>query len=116
MYRSVPGRLGEIDTLTLREILNMDEGIGSTTSCWFGVKLINENCDTLYLESDYYNTPSPWYLPWKAEYKGLHFNCYSLDFSQYIYHCVTEDFFGRKAFDNVGLLMKIGDYYWRKNR
>jgi hypothetical protein len=111
LYRSVPGRLGEIDTLALREILNMDEGIESTTSCWFGVTLINENLDTLHLESNFYSTPSPWYLPWKVDYKGLHFNCYCLDFSRYIYRCLTDDFFGCDAFDNVGLLMKIGDYY-----
>lgn len=115
LYRSVPRQLDEIDSLTLRAILNMDEGITSTTSCWFTVTLINENRDTLLLESNYYHTPSPWYLPWEVEYKGVHFNCYNLDLSQYIYHCITGDFFGREAFDNTGLLMKIGDYYWRKS-
>lgn len=27
---------------------------------------------------------------------------------------VTDDFYGHEAFDNVILLRKIADYYWRK--
>ena len=89
----------------LYEILNIDEGFWSTTSNWFVVAFVNQNQDTLFVSSDYYEDPNPWYIPWHFEYKGLHFNCYSLDFSRYIQQCVTEDFFGRAAFGNEGLLM-----------
>jgi len=116
LFYSIPNRLDEIDTLMLYEILNMDEGFWSTTSNWFVVAFVNQNQDTLFVSSDYYEDPNPWYIPWHFEYKGLHFNCYSLDFSQYIQQCVTEDFFGRTAFGNEGLLMKIGQWYWRKSR
>lgn len=116
LYKSVPMRLQEIDSLALREILNTDEGFTSTTSCWFAVEFVNQNRDTLRLESDYYDTPWPWYIPWLVYYKGIYFQCYSLDFSRQLERLLPEDFFGRDGFDNTLLLMRIGDYLRQKEQ
>ena len=114
LYKSVPTRLDEIDAPALRKILNTDEGFTSTTSCWFAVDFINQNRDTLHLESGYYGTPWPWYIPWRVEYQGMYFQCYSLDFSRELERLLPEDFFGRDGFDNALLLMRIGDYLREK--
>ena len=114
LYDSVPVMLDGIDKATLYDILNMGESITSTTSNWFEVEFVNQNNDTCRIRSSYYKGGDPWFLPWHFEYNDQHFNCYSIALSRFIKSCLTEDFYGRKAFDNAVLLMKIGDYYCRK--
>ena len=114
LYDSVPVMLDSINKATLYDILNMGEGLSSTTSNWFEVEFVNQNNDTCRIRSTYYEDGDPWFLPWRFEYNGQHFNCYSIAFSRFIKSCLTEDFYGREAFDNAVLLMKIGDYYCRK--
>ena len=114
LYDSVPVMLDGIDKATLYDILNMGEGLTSTTSNWFEVEFVNQNNDTCRIRSSYYKDGDPWFLPWRFEYNDQHFNCYSIALSHFIESCLTEDFYGRNAFDNAVLLMKIGDYYCRK--
>ena len=92
----------------------MGEGFTSTTSNWFEVEIVNQNNDTCRIRSSYYEDGDPWFLPWRFECSDQHFNCYSIALSHFIESCLTEDFYGRKAFDNAVLLMKIGDYYCQK--
>ncbi|MBR4535731.1 MAG: hypothetical protein IKO62_03645 [Bacteroidales bacterium] len=68
------------------------------------------------MSSSYYGNGNPWFLPWHFEYKELHFDCHSISLSRFVENCLTADFYGREAFDNAVLLMKIGDYYCRKRR
>ena len=114
LYDSVPVMLDGIDKATLYDILNMGEGFTSTTSNWFEVEIVNQNNDTCRIRSSYYEDGDPWFLPWRFECSDQHFNCYSIALSHFIESCLTEDFYGRKAFDNAVLLMKIGDYYCQK--
>ena len=114
LYDSVPVMLDGIDKATLYDILNMGEGFTSTTSNWFEVEIVNQNNDTCRIRSSYYEDGDPWFLPWRFECNDQHFNCYSIALSHFIESCLTEDFYGRKAFDNAVLLMKIGDYYCQK--
>lgn len=115
LYDSVPVMLDGIDKATLYDILNMGEGLTSTTSNWFEVEFVNQNNDTCRIRSSYYKDGDPWFLPWRFEYNDQHFNCYSISLSRFIKSCITEDFYGREAFDNAVLLMKIGDYYcWKR--
>ena len=114
LYDSVPVMLDGIDKATLYDILNMGEGFTSTTSNWFEVEFVNQNNDTCRIRSSYYEDGDPWFLPWRFEYNDQHFNCYSIALSHFINNCLTADFYGREAFDNAVLLMKIGDYFCRK--
>ena len=114
LYDSVPVMLDGIDKATLYDILNMGEGFTSTTSNWFEVEFVNQNNDTCRIRSSYYEDGDPWFLPWRFEYNGQHFNCYSIALSHFINNCLTADFYGREAFDNAVLLMKIGDYFCQK--
>lgn len=116
VYHSVPAMLDLIDKTTLSEILNMDNRITSTTRHWFEVEYINQNNDTCRTRNFYYENGDSWFLPWRFEFKGQHFNCYDIALSRFIKDCITEDFYGHEAFDNAVLLMKIGDYfYYRKH-
>ena len=114
LYDSVPVMLDGIDKATLYDILNMGEGFTSTTSNWFEVEFVNQNNDTCRIRSSYYEDGDPWFLPWRFEYNDQHFNCYSIALSHFINNCLTADFYGREAFDNAVLLMKIGDYFCQK--
>lgn len=114
LYDSVPVMLDGIDKATLYDILNMGEGFTSTTSNWFEVEFVNQNNDTCRIRSSYYEDGDPWFLPWHFEYNDQHFNCYSIALSHFINNCLTADFYGREAFDNAVLLMKIGDYFCQK--
>ena len=114
LYDSVPVMLDGIDKATLYDILNMGEGFTSTTSNWFEVEFVNQNNDTCRIRSSYYEDGDPWFLPWRFEYNDQHFNCYSIALSYFINNCLTADFYGREAFDNAVLLMKIGDYFCQK--
>ena len=114
LYDSVPVMLDGIDKATLYDILNMGEGFTSTTSNWFEVEFVNQNNDTCRIRSSYYEDGDPWFLPWRFEYNDQHFNCYSIALSHFINNCLTADFYGRSAFDNAVLLMKIGDYFCQK--
>ena len=116
LYSSIPDMLDDIDKATLCDILNMGEGFTSTTKSWFKIEFVNQNNDTCWMRNFYYEDGDPWFLPWRFEYKGQHFNCYDVALSRFIKNCITEDFYGREAFDNAVLLMKIGDYYCRKRR
>ena len=115
-YDSIPYMLDRIDKTTLYEILNMDEGVISTTRHWFEVDIINQNNDTCRMRSIYYLNGNPWFIPWHFECNGLHFNCYNVELSHYIKNCITEDSPEKKVFDNAVLLWKIGDYYWYKRQ
>jgi len=116
LYHSIPDMADSIDKEMLYDILLTDEGIWSTTSSWFSVTFVNQNDDTCWMESNYFHNGNPWYLPWHFEYKEQHFSCYDVALSYFIKDCITEDFYGREAFDNAVLLMKIGDYFCRKRR
>lgn len=113
--KSVPAML---DTLTsdsfIREVFDRGEGLTSTTSNWFSVKIINQNSDTLILYHTYYEKQSAWNLPWKIEYKGLHFVDYSIAFSRFIGQCIPDEFFDKEVFDNSLLLLRIADYIVNK--
>lgn len=115
IYTSITNLVDSLDNATLYNILHADEGIISTTSNWFEVEFINQNNDTCSIRSSYYDIGNPWFLPWHLEYKGQHFNCFDLELSRFIESCIPADFYGREAFDNVVLLKKIGNYYWRKS-
>ena len=114
-YISISNMVDSLDNATLYNILHADEGVISTTSNWFEVEFINQNNDTCSIRSSYYNNGNPWFLPWHLEYKGQHFNCFDLELSRFIERCITDDFHGHEAFDNVILLRKIADYYWQKS-
>jgi hypothetical protein len=92
--------------------LDGQEGFTSTTSNWFRIRLINYNSDTITVSRRYYVSTLPWNLPWKFEYKGLHFNCYNVDFSKYISSCIPDDFMDKEVFDNKLLIKEIADYLW----
>lgn len=113
-YYSVPSMLDTLDNSVIQNILNQVESGWSTTSNWFRIQIVNENKDTLTISRDYYMNTLPWNLPWKFEYKGLHFNCYNIAFSQFINSCIPDNFMDKGVFNNSVLIMEIADYLWRK--
>ena len=113
-YYSVLQMLDTLDNSVIQHVLNQTETGWSTTSNWFTIQIINENNDTLNISRNYYINTLPWNLPWMFEYKGLNFNCYSINFSRLINSCIPDKFMGKGAFDNSVLIMEIADYLWNK--
>ena len=108
-YYSIPDKLSGISDSVLLTTLDCPERVWSTTSNWFTVQLINEHKDTLNIGRKYYVSSTPWNLPWKMEYRGLHFNCYDVAFSEFISDCIPDDFMGKLYFDNSLLLLQIAE-------
>lgn len=115
-YYSMVSMIDTIGNDIVPELLNQQERWISTTSHWFSIQIINENNDTIKISRDYYVSTLPWNLPWKFEYKGLWFNCYSIDFSKFINSCIPDNFMDKEVFDNKLLLMQIADYLWNKKK
>lgn len=111
-YYSVPAMLDTLNDSIVAAILKQREGVWSTTSNWFYIRVINENHDTLNISRNYYVSSLPWNLPWEFEYNGLHFDCYSIEFSRFINTCLPENFIDKDVFDNSLLIMEIADYLW----
>lgn len=113
-YYSIIDALDTLGNDFISEFLNQKEQRYSTTSNWFTIQIINENNDTIKISREYYLESLPWNLPWKFEYKGQNFNCYSIDFSRFIDACTPEKFMDKELFDNRALIMSIADYLWEK--
>lgn len=113
-YYSVPKMLETLDSEIIAIILNQREGIWSTTTNWFGIKLVNENKDILKISRTYASSSLPWHLPWKFEINGQYFNCYNIDFSRFTDNSIPEDFMSKEVFDNKYLIMEIADYLHTK--
>lgn len=113
-YYSVVSALDTLGNDFISEFLNQTEDTYSTTSNWFTIEIINENNDTIKISREYYVSTLPWNLPWKFEYKGQQFNCYSIEFSKFIDSCIPDLFFDKEIFDNRALIMQIADYLWNK--
>ena len=113
-YYAVPAMLDTMNNSIIKTIFNQIEGMWSTTSYRFIIQIVNNNNDTLNISRNYYVNSLPWHLPWKFEYKGLTFNCYSIDFSRFIDLCIPEKFMDKDVFDNGYLIMQIADYLWNK--
>lgn len=113
-YYSIIYALDTLGNDFVSEFLNQKEQCYSTTSNWFTIQIINENNDTIKISREYYVETLPWNLPWKFEYKGQRFNCYSIDFSRFIDACTPEKFMDKEIFDNRVLIMSIADYLWKK--
>jgi len=113
-YYSVLKMLDTLDNSVIQRVLNQTEAGWSTTSNWFTIQITNENNDTLNISRNYYINTLPWNLPWKFEYKGLNFNCYNIEFSQFVNSCIPENFIDKGVFDNSILIMEIADYLWNK--
>jgi hypothetical protein len=113
-YYSVPSMLDTLDNSIIQCVLNQVENGWSTTSNWFTIQIVNENNDTINISRNYYMSTLPWNLPWKFEYQGLHFNCYSIEFSRFINSCIPDNFMDKKVFDNSILIMEIADYLWNR--
>ncbi len=115
-YYSIVPIIDSLGNIMISELLNQQEQWYSTTSNWFTIQIINENNDTIKISRDYYVETLPWNLPWKFEYKGQWFNCYSIDFSRFIDSCIPEIFIDKEVFDNKVLIMSIADYLWNKKQ
>jgi hypothetical protein len=113
-YYSVLSMLDTLNDSIIKTILNQRESIWSTTRNWFAIQIVNESNDTLNISRNYYVSTLPWNLPWKFEYKGMHFNCYNIEFSQFINSCIPINFQYKDVFDNRILIMQIADYLWNK--
>lgn len=113
-YYSVPAMLDTLNNSVIENILNQRESWISTTSNWFKIQIINQNKDTLNILRSYYVKTLPWNLPWKFEYKEQHFNCYNIEFSQFINSCIPDNFKDKRVFNNSFLIMEIADYLWNK--
>lgn len=113
-YYSVPAMLDTLNSFIITTILDQREGMTSTTSNWFNIKIINKNNDTLNIVRSYYVKTLPWNLPWKFEYNGQHFNCYNIEFSRLINSCIPDDFTDKGVFSNSRLIMEVADYLWNK--
>ena len=111
-YHSVSLIIDTLDNSIIQNVLNQVERDISTTRYWFTIQIVNKNNDTLNISRDYYTNTLPWNLPWKFEYKGLHFNCYNIEFSRFINSCIPDDFMNKNVFDNRFLIMEIADYLW----
>jgi len=107
---AIPSKLDTLSSSVLEAILNQQEGGRSTSKNWFAIQIINQNNDTINIERFYYVKTLPWQLPWKFEYKGQHFNCYSIAFSRFIKTCISDDFKDKSVFDNRLLLIEISNY------
>jgi hypothetical protein len=113
-YYSIPTVLDTIKSLSIKDILDQQEGITSTTSNWFSIQLINQNNDTINVARNFYASTMPWNFPWKVHYKDLNFNSYSIDFSKFIKSCIPDDFIDKQVFDNKFLIKEIADYLYNK--
>ena len=114
LYYSVPSILDTLNGSIIKEILEQQEGVWSTTNNWFTIQLVNQNSDTVNISREYYLSSLPWNLPWKYEYNGLNFNCYNIEFSKFINSCIPDNFIDKKIFDNRILIMQIADYLYNK--
>lgn len=114
-YCAVPSMLDTLSPHLVSAVFNQGEGVTwSTTSHTFLIQIINENDDTLHISRHYYANTLPWNLPWKVAYKGIHFNCYNIQFSRFINSCISDDFKDKEVFDNRVLIMEIADCLWNK--
>jgi hypothetical protein len=115
-YYNILKMLDTLDNKVIEDVLNQQEGIWSTTSNWFTIRIINQNNDTINISRSYYSNSLPWNLPWKFEFNGQHFNCYNIDFSRFINNCIPKDFMAKEVFDNKFLIMEIADYLYNKEK
>jgi hypothetical protein len=112
-YRAVPARLDSLNPSILWYVLNERENIWSTTSNWFTVELTNANNQTIGVSRNYFSSSLPWNLPWQMNYKGQHFNSYSVEFSRFIDNCIPNDFMDKDIFDNKYLIWTIADFLYK---
>lgn len=109
-YRNVPALLDTISRELLKEVL--DAGNSEPAGDNFTIHFVNSNNDTVHIRSEYTGSPSAWHLPWHVEYKGRHFDSYSIELSRLVKNCLPKEFQGRYIFSNKHLLMDIADYFY----
>lgn len=111
LYEAIPTIMWSIKPSLLYDILAEDPSEGCTAAGWFEVTLVNAKGETCLIRNSDWIAGSPWMLPWHIIYKGQHYSCCNLPFSNFIKDCLTSDFRCYKYFDNAILLMEIADYF-----
>lgn len=110
-YYSFVNKLDTINGLTFLDIITSDLRCLSTSYYWINVKVGNINGDSISISYNYDCEATPWFLPWKIEYKGKKFLCYNISLSNYINSCYPII----KKYDNRYLILKVADYFYRKS-
>lgn len=113
-YRNIVFGLDTIGVSTIEYILDKYEDLWSSSSVRFEIKISNTKNDNITFSQEYYHSFTPWNLPWKVEYNGKIFNCYDIEFSQFINSCLPEEFDNSDAFDNKYLILKIAEHLSNK--
>ncbi|MEO1450081.1 MAG: hypothetical protein AAFV07_11170, partial [Bacteroidota bacterium] len=86
-FQAVPGELECLEDSVIRNLIGWEEGITSTSSSSFSIKVINQVGDTLKVTKNFYHYSTPWHLPWIFEMNGAYFQCKNASFSRFIGAC-----------------------------
>lgn len=110
-YYSFVNKLDKINRITFLDIITSDFGCSSSDYYWINVKVVNKNGDSISISYNYDCEATPWFLPWKIEYKGQNFLCYNISLSNYINSCYPII----KKYDNRYLILKVADHFYSKS-
>ena len=110
-YVSVLNFLDTLSEGTLSKVLYHPEGIISTTSSIFHVRLTNSVGQDIHIERFYFHDSNAWHLPWIIEFDSQYFSSASLELSSFIENAIPMGFYSSEYFDNSYLIMSIADYF-----
>lgn len=111
-YYKIINRLDKLDEGVIENVLNKSEGIWSTSSHRFVIKISNEKEETIKISRTFFNNSGPWHFPWLIEYNGKYFVNYNVELSRFIDNAIPEKFMSKGVFDNRFLIMAIADYLY----
>jgi hypothetical protein len=113
-FYAIPNRFDTMSSNTLCFLLLKEDNVFATLYNSLYFEFINENNDTLKINTNYATSGLPLFLPANITFKHASFSCYDLDLANYFDACLPKDFMYGIKLSNSSFLELLGDYLFGK--